>query len=103
MTLIHHAFFWLKNPGSLDDRDKLVAGIETLRNIRQVARLHIGVPAPTEQRDVVEAGYDVSELMFFNSVSDQKAYQDHPTHQAFVAKYGHLWKKVVVYDALNLN
>ncbi len=51
----------------------------------------------------MEAGYDVSELMFFNCVSDQKAYQDHPTHQAFVAKYGHLWKKVVVYDALDLN
>ena len=29
---------------------------------------------------------------------DQDVYQNHPLHQAFIKEYGHLWKKVVVYD-----
>jgi hypothetical protein len=101
-ALIHHAFFWLKNPGSAADRDRLVAGLETLRAIGVIRSLHIGLPAATERRDVVDASYDVSEMMMFDSVEDQKTYQDHPIHQAFVANYSDLWAKVVVYDAMDV-
>lgn len=103
MNLIHHVFFWLKNPGSVADRDKLVAGLRTLKAISHIRALHIGLPAPTEKRDVVDASYDVSEMMFFGSVEDQKSYQDHPIHQAFIANYGHLWERVVVYDAIDVD
>ncbi|MGK6320065.1 Dabb family protein [Sphingomonas sp. DT-204] len=99
-TLIHHVLFWLKNPGSAEDREQLIAGLRTLAGIEVIRGLHIGVPAPTEARDVVDASYDVSELMFFDSVADQKIYQDHPIHQQFVARCSHLWRKVVVYDTL---
>lgn len=101
-TLVHHVLFSLKNPGSAEDREQLIAGLRTLGGIEVVRGLHIGVPAPTEQRDVVDSSYDVSELMFFDSVADQKIYQDHPVHQAFIAKYSHLWGKVVVYDTLRV-
>lgn len=100
-SLIHHVFFWLKNPGSKTDRDQLIAGLNTLRAIEVVQQLHIGVPASTEKRDVVDNSYDVSELMFFTSVEDQKRYQDHPLHLKFVKEYAHLWQKVVVYDAMS--
>jgi hypothetical protein len=96
--LVHHVFFWLKQPGSHEDRDRLVAGLRTLRDIPVIRGLQIGVPAPTENRDVVDASYDVSELMFFDNVQDQKTYQDHPIHQSFVKSCAHLWQKVVVYD-----
>lgn len=99
-TLVHHVLFWLKNPDSAEDRDQLIAGLRTLAGIEAIRGLHIGVPAPTEARDVVDASYDVSELMFFDSVADQKIYQDHPIHQQFVAKCSQLWRKVVVYDVL---
>jgi hypothetical protein len=102
MMLIHHAFFWLKTPGSSADRDQLVTGLKTLRGIGVIRALHIGLPAATERRDVVDASYDVSEMMMFDSVEDQKAYQDHPIHRAFVANYSHLWAKVVVYDAMDV-
>lgn len=98
--LIHHVFFWLKNPGSAEDRASLIAGLNTLRGIDRIGSLHIGVPAATEKRDVVDSSYDVSELMFFATTTDQKSYQDHPIHQAFVSKCGHLWSKVLVYDAM---
>ena len=100
-SMIHHVFFWLKNPGSTADRDQLIAGLKTLGAIEVVQQLHIGVPASTEKRDVVDNSYDVSELMFFKSVEDQKRYQDHPLHLKFVRDYAHLWRKVVVYDAVS--
>jgi hypothetical protein len=100
--LFHHVFFWLKNPGSRDDLAELIAGLKTLRSIEVVRELHIGVPAATEQRDVVDATYSVSELMFFDNLAAQKTYQDHPLHQEFVRNCSHLWEKVVVYDSLNV-
>ncbi len=96
--LVHHVFFWLKRPGSKADRDQLIAGLRTLGKIPVIRSLEIGVPAPTEQRDVVDASFDVSELMVFDNAADQKTYQDHPIHQDFIAKHSHLWGKVVVYD-----
>jgi hypothetical protein len=96
--LVHHVFFWLKTPGSLPDRDRLIAGLRTLKNIPVIRKLQIGVPAGTEKREVVDASYDVSELMYFDSAADQKAYQDHPIHLAFVKSCEHLWQKVLVYD-----
>lgn len=69
-----------------------------MKEIPQVKQLHIGVPASTEVRDVIDNTWQVSETMYFNSVEDQDAYQVHPLHQAFIEKYGHLWQRVVVYD-----
>jgi hypothetical protein len=99
--MIHHVFFWLNNPGSKEDRDRLIAGLNSLRAIETVLQLHIGVPASTEKREVVDNSYDVSELMFFKSIEDQKLYQDHPLHLKFVKDCAHLWRKVVVYDAIS--
>jgi len=98
MPMFHHVFFWLKNDDSAQDREALITGLNSLRAIAQIRALHIGVPAATEQRDVVEGGFSVSELMQFDSLADQKAYQDHPIHLRFVEECGHLWSKVVVYD-----
>lgn len=100
--MVHHVFFWLKNPNSQADRDALIAGLKTLRAIPHIRELRIGVPAATEQRDVVESGYGVSELMVFDSVEDQRRYQEHPIHKAFVAQCEKLWDRVVVYDSIDV-
>lgn len=100
--VIHHVFFWLKNPSSEEDKQKLMAGLQTLGKIKTVKKLFIGVPASTEKRDVVEAGFHVSELMFFDDLAGQKAYQDDPVHKKFVADCSHLWEKVIVYDVQNV-
>jgi hypothetical protein len=100
--LAHHVFFWLKNPTSTQDRDKLIEGLKTLRKIESVKKLHIGIPASVEKRDVVDNSYQVSELMFFDDVEGQNQYQVHPLHTKFVTDYSHLWSKVVVYDAMEV-
>ena len=98
--LVHHVFFWLKNPGSKEDLAKLLAGLRTLATIESVRGAHFGVPASTEKRDVVDNSYSASEILFFDDTAGQKTYQDHPIHKQFVADCSHLWQRVVVYDAI---
>ena len=100
-SIVHHVFFWLKNPSSKEDLEKLQAGIRTLKNIKTVRQFYVGVPASTEKRDVVENSYHVSELMFFDDLEGQKAYQDDPIHKKFIEDCSHLWSKVLVYDVKN--
>jgi hypothetical protein len=100
--IVHHVFFWLKNPASTEDRDKLVAGLKTLGGIPLIKELYVGILANTEKRDVVEASWQVSELMFFNDLQAQATYQQHPLHLEFIKNCSSLWEKVVVYDATNL-
>lgn len=100
--VVHHVFFWLKNPSSTEDRDKLVAGLKTLAGIPLIKELYVGTLANTEKRDVVDASWQVSELMFFNDLDAQRNYQQHPLHLEFVKNCSSLWEKVVVYDAMNV-
>lgn len=100
--LVHHVLFWLKRPGHAEDRERLIAGLRTLRAIPVIRTLHIGVPAGTEARSVIDSSYDVSELMLFESLADQKAYQDHPIHKRFVETCEPLWARVTVFDCLDV-
>lgn len=98
----HHVFFWLKNPSSKEDLNKLIEGVRTLEKINTIREFHIGIPASTELRPVVDASYSVSELLFFDDIEGQIIYQEHPLHQKFVENYSHLWEKVIVYDSLKI-
>jgi hypothetical protein len=100
--IVHHVFFWLKNPGSTADRDRIIEGLKTLRKIPAIKELRIGVVASTEKRDVVDNSWAVSELMFFEDLAGQKVYQDHPIHQQFIKDCSQLWDKVIVYDAIDV-
>jgi hypothetical protein len=98
--LLHHVFFWLKNPDSEADRDRLIAGIRTLTGVETVRGLHIGVPAAVAKRPVVDASYSVSALVYFDDIAGEAAYQPHPIHQQFVKDCSPLWSKVVIYDTI---
>lgn len=100
--LLHHVFFWLKNPQSEADKQQLITGLKTLAAIPTIREIHVGVLASTEKREVVDTSWSVSELMFFDDEAGQKVYQDHPIHQAFVKNYSHLWEKVLVYDSIDV-
>lgn len=100
--LVHHVYFWLKNRDSKEDLNKLVEGLTSLRTIEHLRLAKIGVPAATEQRDVVDSSYSVSWLNIFDDIKGQDAYQVHPTHLKFVENYKHLWEKVIVYDSTDI-
>lgn len=96
---VHHVYFWLKNPTSESDKAKLIEGLDILSKVSEIKMAHIGTPASTN-RGVIERGYAVSWLLFFNNIDDEEIYQKHPIHLKFIEDYSHLWEKVIVYDSV---
>jgi hypothetical protein len=99
-AFIHHVFFWLKNPGSQEDRAALIAGLKKLSSAATIKDSHIGVPAGTH-RDVIETSYALSWLLLFETAADQEAYQTDPIHLQFIKECATLWSKVIVYDSVD--
>ena len=100
--LVHHVFFWLKNPGSEEDLGKLTEGVNSLKKIESLRMVKIGLPAGTTKRDVIDDSYSLSLLTIFDDVKGHDTYQDHPIHTKFVETYSPLWNKVVVYDSMDI-
>lgn len=102
-ALIHHVFFWLKEPENEAHKKQLLDALNKLLKVKTIKMSHIGLPAGTENRDVVDHSYSVSYMVIFDSQAGQDAYQVDPIHLKFVEENQHLWKKVVVYDSTNIN
>ncbi|MEN8117209.1 MAG: Dabb family protein [Bacteroidota bacterium] len=100
-ALVHHVFFWLKEPDNKAHKEQLVNALNELLKIETIKLSHIGFPAGTESRDVVDHSYSVSYMVMFNNQADQDAYQVDPIHTKFVEENSHLWKKVIVYDSID--
>lgn len=95
--IAHQVYFWLKNP---EDRQKLIDGVNTLKKIKTVRQIHVGIVAGTEKRDVIDTSWGVSLLLFFDDIAGEAIYQTDPIHLDFVKNYSSLWNKVVIYDAV---
>ncbi|HKK63693.1 MAG TPA: Dabb family protein, partial [Bacteroidales bacterium] len=96
-------YFWLKNPENKNEREQFEEAIHELIKVPAIKTSHLGVPASTEQRDVVDHTYTYSLLVVFDTKTDQDIYQEHPIHLEFVEKNSHLWDKVVVYDSTDID
>jgi hypothetical protein len=94
--IAHQVYFWLKNP---EDRQKLIDGVNTLKKIKTVRQIHVGIVAGTEKRDIIDTSWGVSLLLFFDDIAGEAIYQTDPIHLDFVKNYSSLWTKVVIYDA----
>jgi hypothetical protein len=101
-TLSHHVFFWLKEPQNQAVRKRFEAALRQLLKVKTIRLSHIGTPASTENRDVVDHSYTYSYLVFFDSKEDQESYQVDPIHQKFVEENSQLWNRVVVYDSIDI-
>ena len=102
-TLYHTVFFWLKNPNNKKDRFEFENAIKKLiRNSHLSLSCHLGTPADSEQRDVVDSSYTYCYIVNFPSLEDQNKYQIDPHHLLFIEEAKHLWEKVKVYDSLSI-
>jgi len=99
-VFIHHVYFWLKNTGNIEDRNKLVEGLQELSKAATIKQFHIGIPAKTN-REVIDSTYAVSWMLIFENDADQAVYQTDPIHLKFIEDCAHLWSKVVVYDSID--
>ncbi|HEY4155398.1 MAG TPA: Dabb family protein [Puia sp.] len=99
-AFIHHVFFWLNDPKSTADREKLYEGLRKLSRVSTIKHFHIGRPAGTH-RQVIETSYAFSWCIFFANAADQESYQTDPIHLRFVEECSHLWSRVIVYDSVD--
>jgi len=99
--LMHHVFFWLKEPDNKAHRKQFEKAMEDLLKVETIKMSHVGIPAATEERGVVENSYTYSFMVMFDSLEDQNIYQKHPIHLKFIEDNSDLWNKVVVYDSVD--
>lgn len=94
--MIHQVYFWLHDLNNT--KEFLTEAVPMLGRCKNVVKFIAGVPAETEDRDVVDHSFQVSCTIFFDSLEDQLAYQSDPLHLAFIEKYSSMWSTVKVYD-----
>lgn len=94
--LVHTVYFWLK-PGV--DRAAFKAAVETLAGIPGLTACHVGTPAPTTKRPVIDDTYDVALTTVMPDIATHDAYQQHPLHLQFLQHCRDQWSRVQVYDA----
>ena len=97
--LFHNVYFWLKPELTPAQRAEFRRGVETLKGIKSVEKVSIGVPAGTTKRPVIDHSYDVALIVECRDVAAEAAYQIDPIHLAFVEKCKHLWTRVQIYDS----
>ncbi|MES1218452.1 MAG: Dabb family protein, partial [Bacteroidota bacterium] len=76
-------------------------GLTKLSKVKTIKQFHMGKPAGTS-REVIDGTYAISWLTLFDNGADQESYQKDPIHLKFVEDYSSLWKKVIVYDSVDV-
>jgi len=97
--LQHDVYFYLKADTTQEQKEAFREGLKSLLTIDILERGHLGYPADTAARPVVDKGYDYALYTTFQSVEDHDAYQSHPTHRKFLDNFKHLFEKVRVMDS----
>jgi hypothetical protein len=99
-SYVHHVVYWMKNPDSAEDLDKLVAGLKKLCSVKIIKFWQVGKPV-AYNKDVMEKSFAVSLLMVFDQKSDLDVYHADPIHQEFVKECGQLWGKKIGFGSVN--
>ena len=96
----HVVYFWFENPDNVEDRAFFEASLQRFLDSSKYAKTNFIGTAPKATRDVVDDSYTYNIILTFASAEDQEAYQTEDVHLQFIEESKHLWKKVIVYDAI---
>lgn len=97
--LIHCVYFWFKPDADKARVAEFEAGLRRITGVEHVQQAYFGKPASTEPRPVIDSSYDWALIVHFASVAEHDAYQAHPLHDEFLARFAETWETVRVYDA----
>ncbi|WP_066309297.1 Dabb family protein [Aquimarina aggregata] len=101
--LIHTVFFWLNNPDNDKERKTFEQGVSRLLNeCEHITSSHLGTPAKTTKRPVIDTSYTYCIVVTFESIKEHDLYQEDPIHLKFIEENKNLWKKVQIYDSSSL-
>lgn len=97
--LVHIVIFWLRKDLHPEYHSRFIAGLESLRSITAIETLHIGTPAKTGERPVIDNSYDYCLTVLLPDLAAHDAYQVDPLHKDFLANFASYWDQVRVIDA----
>ncbi|MGY6649026.1 Dabb family protein [Wenyingzhuangia sp. IMCC45574] len=98
----HNVYFWLNNPTDTSEREIFLACLKKFIDLSSYTdKVIVSEPARTP-RSVVDSSYTFCLLVTFKSKEEHDLYQEEDVHLQFVKEAGHLWKKVQVFDSLEM-
>ncbi|MGH7255037.1 MAG: Dabb family protein [Nitrospirales bacterium] len=96
----HVVILWLKEPGNLEARRKLIDSAKTLRAIPEVVDVRAG-QVLTQVSPAADTTYDVVLVFGLRDPEAVKTYREHPLHKQVLADIVQpLVSRFVVYDFL---
>ncbi len=96
---IHHVVLcWLKEPGNIEHREKIMAASRSFSNVAGVLEVRTGQVIQSD-RDMVDDSFDVGIYFAFRTHEDMKKYITHPIHREAVKNVLlPLVDRMIVYD-----
>ena len=79
-VLSHVVLCWLKEPGNVEQRNRIIKMTESFKEIPGVRAARAGNPIMSE-RDIVDDSFDVGIIIEVRDEAGLKKYLDHPIHQ----------------------
>ncbi len=99
--LVHVVLIWLKQPGNIEHRERIINVSQGLKEIPTVQKISVGQPV-TSNRKIVDDSFDVGLTMTFKSIEDMQRYLAHPMHRNAVEDVlKPLAAEIKVYDFSN--
>lgn len=97
--LQHNVFFYLNEGVSESEKKGFEKGMKDFVSaVKEIQKAEFGIPASTEDRDVVDHSFGYALFVRFKSMDDHNLYQKHPAHKTFINSFSSLWKEVKVFD-----
>lgn len=100
--LAHTVYFWLKPDAPADTAAAMIAFYRgEVTPLPGVVSVLVGEPRRVDApRAVVDATYTLGVTTVFATAADEDVWQTHPVHERFLARFGHCFAKVQVYDTV---
>ncbi|MGB0184061.1 MAG: Dabb family protein [Opitutales bacterium] len=99
IMLVHTVIFWLRKDLQSEERAEFLEGLKSLEGIESIAALHLGTPAQTGDRPVIDKSYDFCLTVLLPDLAAHDAYQVDPLHKAFLERFASYWERVRIIDA----
>ena len=94
----HIVLCWLKEPGNITHRQKIIEVSESFRKIERVVEVRVGEVIPSD-REIVDDSFDVGIFISLANSDAMNGYLNHPIHTKAVEEVLRpLARKIVVYD-----
>ncbi len=97
-TVVHVVLVWLKEPGNLEHRQRIIEISREFETIPGVIDVSVGEVVPSD-RPIVDDSFDVGLYLTFSSVDAMNAYLADDRHQQALREvFRPLSERYIVYD-----